>query len=646
MKRSRRKSTSKPFGRNQLAALRCRHLSCKRIVGWIVVAVLSVVLTTANVSAQTPPPYAPDSISVPPDRPSAMLGAPIYQQNCAFCHGMTGAGDGSQSAPPGAVPQPINVPAHVWELAPAVAFHVTKYGSQPGEKPAFQNFLNDIQLWQATFYAWSLHTSADQVAAGMTIYTEQCASCHGGNGRGDGPEAGADLRIDFADLRAMNVRSPASLDNGWRAAHAEIGADLSEAERNAVLDAIRTFTYAPPWESPYQRGGEGVIEGRLVQGSEGAGLPVAQEVSLMAYMNFTPVSVFTATTGADGAFTFDRLKTGSDVVYYVGTTYEEVAYGSDLFALSPVTPSVEIEIPIYETTADAGQLRFSRVQWVIDHAPGALRVRQFLSVANDLDRTVVGQAIGESERAVTVALPVPATAVDLEFQDGALGARYIGSGDRIYDSTPIHPGAQSRQIMLAYSIPYADATASFAAEIPYPVDALGLLIADLPGLSVDVSESLESVGNQTVQDIAYRVWNGTLPTPGAVEIALENLIPAGGADPRLTQAQRTPLIAPPVMAESGPPIPPLFAGLAIGAVVLVIGAGILYWIYARDKVQTLYLLRNDKERLLTEIASLDDRHARGEMDDETWSAERLTLMRSLHDVTDSLEQMQPSRKYG
>lgn len=398
------------------------------------------------------------------------------------------------------------------------------------------------------------------------------------------------------------------------------------------------------WESSYT-GGEGRITGRIVQGTAGAAAPINQEVTLMAYTNLMPVSVFTTTIDASGRFTFEQAATSPDVAYYVGATYADVAYGSELFTLSAATPTMELTIPVYETTTEIDQLRFNRVQWMIDHLPGTLRVRELLTVANNQDRTVIGEALEGSDRTVTVALPIPAEAIDLEFQDGALGARYVNVDGVIYDTTPIRPGAQDRQVALAYSIPYSETGATIVADIAYPVDTFGVLVADLPSLAVEVSAPLENVGNQTVQHVAYRVWNGALAEPTQLSITLQNLIPARGVDPRLAQAQSTPTPIRSVDAPSST-IPPVFAGIAVAALVLVIGGGILYWKYSRNAVQTLYALRREKERLLTEIATLDNRHDQGDIDDETWSTERVSLMNSLREVSDTLEQMPQSRRRG
>ncbi|MCB9120874.1 MAG: c-type cytochrome [Caldilineaceae bacterium] len=606
--------------------------------------VCGLVLGAGQVVAQAPPPpYVPEEVPAPASKPSALLGATLYQQNCAPCHGQQGAGDGPQAATLDVSPKRLDDAVAMREIAPAAAFHQAKYGSESGAMPAFSIFLNDEQIWQALAYAWSLHTSEEIVTAGSELYAESCAACHGATGQGDGPDAEEQLG-DFTDAKAMNVRSLRELDDGWRAAHAEIGADLNEDDRWAVLDAVRSFTYLPPWQSPFEPGA-GVIDGQIVQGTAGADPLAPQEVSLMAYMSFTPVATFTTTTSADGGFAFEELSTDPGIVYFLGTRYGGISYGTDLISLSEISPTLTLEIPVYETSSDDSGIRLTRVNWLVDHAPGQLRVRQIIGVANDLDTTVTGHLVDGSDAPVTLALPVPANATDVEFQDGALGGRYQQADDVIYDTTPIRPGQQSRQVLVGYTVPYTGAASALLADFAYPVESLNVLVADLPGLEVSAAAPLEDVGNQTVQGNPYRVWTGELAGAQPVEVTLANLIPAGETDPRDEPAIATPFVAP---APEPPPatISPIFAALGIGALVLIVGGGILYWKYSRDRRSTKKLVADQRERLLTEIAALDDRHDAGDLDDETWSAERVVLMNNLRTVTAEMERLETKRGAG
>ena len=117
----------------------------------ILALVLVLIMGAGHVVAQspTPPPYLPDEVPAPPGKPSALLGATLYQQSCAPCHGPQGAGDGAQAATLAISPKRLDDAVAMRELAPAAAFHQAKYGSESGVMPAFAAFLNDQQIWQA-----------------------------------------------------------------------------------------------------------------------------------------------------------------------------------------------------------------------------------------------------------------------------------------------------------------------------------------------------------------------------------------------------------------------------------------------------------------------------------------------------------------
>ena len=62
--------------------------------------------------------------------------------------------------------------------------------------PPWKNQLNDQQIWDTVAYAWSLHTTRDEVDQGKTVYDANCASCHGPDGKGG--QGGAPDLTDFA----------------------------------------------------------------------------------------------------------------------------------------------------------------------------------------------------------------------------------------------------------------------------------------------------------------------------------------------------------------------------------------------------------------------------------------------------------------
>lgn len=153
------------------------------------------------------------------------------------------------------------------------------------------------------------------------------------------------------------------------------------------------------------------------------------------------------------------------------TNYADVAYGFGLAHALTADADAATRVPVYETTTDPSALRVSRMQWIVDHQPGVLHARQILLIANSGDRTVVGRPLEGADLPVTAALPAPANVAEVTFQDGALGARYQQVSDELYDTTPIRPGTQSRQVLMAYAVPLHRTEAALTNIFPSPVDA-------------------------------------------------------------------------------------------------------------------------------------------------------------------------------
>ena len=441
----------------------------------------------------TPPPYDPATIPMPAQPPAAALGASIFAQNCAPCHGPTGNSDGPTSGSLPAPPPKFADPATVWERSPAEFFHITKYGRIDKLMPPWGNRLSDDQIWQAVYYAWTLHTSQEKVQTGAERYAQSCASCHGATGAGDGPEASGSLP-NFSDPAKMSVLTQAELDAGWRQAHAEIGQDWSEDDRSATLDYLRTLSYLPPWESGY-RPGNGQLNGTIEQRTPGGGAAGTLPVTLTAYVNFTPAETFTTTADAEGNFRFDQLATGESVAYIASTVYAGVRYNSTVYQLT-TTPTQTATLPVYETSNDGSGIHINRANWLIDFEPGGVRVGVILVFSNQSDRTFIGQPQAGVNGAATLALAIPPGATDIQFDDGVLGGRYQQVGDTIYDVGPVVPGEEARQLIYSYLLPVEGDTIQFTQGFLYPVGDLNLLITDLPGLEVEVPD-LNFAGNET-----------------------------------------------------------------------------------------------------------------------------------------------------
>ncbi len=182
---------------------------------------------------ETPLPLFPIE-SYPARLPSAESGLPIYQEHCASCHGEDGSG---------VVPGARNFGDLDYMRGETPASFYTTVTEGRGEMEGFRDTLNSDERWDVVFYVWRFSTDAETLMLGEQIYEDNCQVCHGEDGNGE--VLGA---ADFSDLRAVDDQAPRDFylvtTQGKGSMPAWQGR-LSQEERWAVIDYVRTFSYDP-----------------------------------------------------------------------------------------------------------------------------------------------------------------------------------------------------------------------------------------------------------------------------------------------------------------------------------------------------------------------------------------------------------------
>ena len=589
-----------------------------------------VILTTGSGRAQEPsPPYDPEQIPVPERLPIAALGADVYANNCAPCHGVSGDGDGPAGVGAAMDPTVFSDPQAIWDRSPAELFYITKFGRIENLMPPWQNSLNDEQIWQAVYYAWNLHAGEPEISAGAELYAQSCAACHGKSGQGDGPDASAEMP-DFSAQSTMIFFSQAELAQRWQNAHPDQDADWSASQRQEMLEHIRTFTYQPVW-APLLLSGPGLIAGTLFQGTAG-GPPLPQlDVVLNIYQQANLLTTRSATVDADGGFRFEDLPLDIGYYYLVETEYGGIRYTSPILAFSGPDftedrtgpDRIETSLPVYETTTDNSGLHINRANWIIEHEPGFLLIGQVFTFGNRSDRTYLGARTDGVDLPVTLALTLPAGAQGVTLQDGEIGGDYRQLGQTLFDTRPVPPGDGSRQVFVRFRIPFDANSAETTFPVVYEIAQLNLLVADLPALEVDISladDAGAATGRDTIQGVLFRRWSAPVSADTPVRIALRGLIAAGGRDPRPggeTQLNRElPVATSPLDAR----IPLAFGGV-VGLVLL---AAVTLFVRREGSrsAPTLEDWTTRRQDLIAQIARLDDLHALGELDERAWRQQR------------------------
>ena len=101
----------------------------------------------------------------PHDAPKVTVGAKIYAQHCASCHGakLEGQPEWRRRLPNGRMPAPPHDESgHTWHHPDGVLFGITKNGIGPyapagyeSDMPAFAGKLSDDEIWAALAYVKS-----------------------------------------------------------------------------------------------------------------------------------------------------------------------------------------------------------------------------------------------------------------------------------------------------------------------------------------------------------------------------------------------------------------------------------------------------------------------------------------------------------
>jgi high-affinity iron transporter len=114
---------------------------------------------------------------------------------------------------------------------------------------------SEAELWALVAYLRQQAGTPQSLAQGRTLYQQNCAACHGDQGRGDGFSAPLSVgeEPDFTDLRAAAGASPALYyakiaRGGMGTGMPNWGTILTEDELWAIVDYLQTFSYVPALE--------------------------------------------------------------------------------------------------------------------------------------------------------------------------------------------------------------------------------------------------------------------------------------------------------------------------------------------------------------------------------------------------------------
>jgi hypothetical protein len=353
--------------------------------------------------------------------------------------------------------------------------------------------------------------------------------------------------------------------------------------------------------------GNGVISGRVQNGTAGGGPVGSLTVTLRHFAGMQLAEERQTQTGPDGSFRFDGLPTSPQDAYLVVVRYAGVDYVSGMVQLHQ-QPEQTVDLAVYETTTDPSTVRIASRSLVIAGASPELRavdIMDILIVENSGDRTYLGDRSG-----VVLRIPLPRGAQEISPQPGFdYGQPRLEDGV-LLTTGPLPPGSQT--VVLSYAVPYEGTRATLSIGTAMPTGTLRVLVRD--GTYRLSSRSLIDTGTVEVSGVTYRVLAVDSPVVGDMHVVQVSGLPRTGL---LFDLPTGPIIA-----------------LVVGLAGLVAAAVLTVIVLRRRRVgtETGRAAIDERLQLAAELNRLDEARAAGELDETAYQEQRSAVLTRLRQL--------------
>ena len=333
---------------------------------------------------------------------------------------------------------------------------------------------------------------------------------------------------------------------------------------------------------------------------------VAEQLDVMLHVldqNYAEAGMLHGQSSPDGTFLFADAPFDGGLQYAVMATFDGVTYYSDIVPANMTSMQVSVDVPVYESTPDLTDVQVDQIHVLFNFAEDGMETKEIYILSNTGKRTVKDvYRLGE-DMIATFTFPLPSDA-DFIFFKSDDQDRFIKLDGGFADTYPILPGAGSAQIMVNYLTPFSNGR-TYTYTAPLNILSMNFLIDDESNVTIQ-GQGLAEPERMTLDDgKSYLVYShANLGAGESLQISFvgDSAKANGGA------------------------VPPLIAGVAVLGSALM-GYGFCWW-RKYDNVQSNDGQSDDTplDDLIREIAELDEKHEREQLDLDEYQRIRKELM--------------------
>ena len=250
-----------------------------------------------------------------------------------------------------------------------------------------------------------------------------------------------------------------------------------------LVALLAIFIIGQPGLVMAEESGGGVIDGQLVLQTENDGSLAEFDVTLIFFTDEKVKETRTTKTDAQGEFEFTGLVTDNE--YMVSVRYGGIDYYYPVVFGDGETRA-PIKISVCDTTTSDERIRVMLAHVIIYVAEESISVTEVFLLANDGDRTYVGEGrVIDGGKQGLLVFTLPERAFDFDAPPELIGDYVFLDNNKVADTSPFPPG--ERQLVYSYKL-IKEVSSDFILNlvIDYPTDSIEVMVK---GTDIEVAST-------------------------------------------------------------------------------------------------------------------------------------------------------------
>lgn len=348
------------------------------------------------------------------------------------------------------------------------------------------------------------------------------------------------------------------------------------------------------------------VEGRVVNGTAGAGSPFGLTVTLSVFRLGDLQETRDTVAGDDGGFAFRDVPGGEGHGYILSADYGGIVYTYERDYPLPQEP---VSLVVYESTDSRDSISVASHSLVVggvDPDNQTIEMLELVGLENTGDRSFLADlSQAQAGQMAFLRFSLPMTVTDLDVQSSMRGGTILQVDRGFAMTTPVKPG--EHEIAYSFRTSYSAGRLTFDHGLPFGAEAFRVLLPE--GLGRVASDALQEMDPLTLGERTYQRLEGQDLPPGERVVLNFTDLP----QPSLWARVRSTSTDDAFIVVSIP--------IALGAWLLAL-LGYVLLRSGRPAAATAAAAPTDRASAINAIAALDDKFRDGEMDRQEYLRER------------------------